>query len=61
MKWEAEDGSDVKEFDVFDFPGGGVSMAMYNLDDSIRDFARACMLYALTAAGRFICRPKTPL
>jgi len=47
MKWEAEDGSDVKEFEVFDFPSGGVSMAMYNLDDSIRDFARACMLYAL--------------
>ena len=47
LKWEAEDGSDVKEFDVFDFPGGGVSMAMYNLDDSIRDFARACMLYAV--------------
>jgi isocitrate dehydrogenase len=50
MKWEAEDGSDVKEFEVFDFPGGGVSMAMYNLDDSIRDFARACMLYALDRA-----------
>jgi len=47
MKWEAEDGSDVKEFEVFDFPGGGVSMDMYNLDDSIRDFARACMLFAL--------------
>ncbi|CAI8213075.1 MAG: Isocitrate dehydrogenase [NADP] [Alphaproteobacteria bacterium] len=47
LKWEAEDGSEVKEFDVFDFPGGGVSMAMYNLDDSIRDFARACMLYAV--------------
>ena len=47
LKWEAEDGSDVKEFDVFDFPGGGVSMAMYNLDNSIRDFARACMLYAV--------------
>ena len=47
MKWEAADGSDVKEFNVFDFPGGGVSMAMYNLDDSIRDFARACMLYAV--------------
>ncbi|MGB0342517.1 MAG: NADP-dependent isocitrate dehydrogenase [Parvibaculales bacterium] len=47
MKWEAEDGSEVKEFEVFDFPGGGISMAMYNLDDSIRDFARACMMYAL--------------
>ena len=47
MKWESADGSDVKEFDVYDFPGGGVSMAMYNLDDSIRDFARACMLYSV--------------
>jgi isocitrate dehydrogenase len=47
MKWEAEDGSEIKEFEVFDFPGGGVSMAMYNLDSSIRDFARACMLYAV--------------
>ena len=47
MKWEAEDGSETKEFDVFDFPGGGVAMSMYNLDESIRDFARACMLYAI--------------
>ena len=47
MKWEAEDGSDEKEFTVFDFPGGGVALSMYNLDDSIRDFARACMNYAL--------------
>ena len=47
MKWEAEDGSDTKEFEVFDFPGGGVAMSMYNLDESIRDFARACMLYAI--------------
>ena len=47
MKWEAEDGSDVKEFEVFNFPSGGVAMSMYNLDDSIRDFARACMLYAI--------------
>jgi isocitrate dehydrogenase len=47
MKWEAEDGSDEKEFTVFDFPGGGVAMSMYNLDESIRDFARACMNYAL--------------
>ena len=29
------------EHEVFDFPGGGVALAMYNLDDSIRDFARA--------------------
>ena len=36
------------EFDVYDFPGGGVAMGMYNLDDSIRDFARASMRYGLT-------------
>ncbi len=47
LRWEAEDGSDVKEFDIYDFPGGGVAMGMFNLDDSIRDFARACMLYAI--------------
>ena len=47
MKWEAEDGSDTKEFEVFNFQSGGVAMSMYNLDDSIRDFARACMLYAI--------------
>jgi isocitrate dehydrogenase len=35
------------ELDVYDFPGGGVAMAMYNLDDSIRDFARASMRYGL--------------
>jgi len=47
LKWEAEDGSEVKEEEVFDFPSSGVAMAMYNLDDSIRDFARACMKYGL--------------
>ncbi len=47
IKWEAEDGSDTKEFDVYDFPGGGVAMGMYNLDASIIDFARACMNYGL--------------
>ncbi|HEX3430060.1 MAG TPA: NADP-dependent isocitrate dehydrogenase [Rhizomicrobium sp.] len=35
------------EHEVFDFPGSGVALAMYNLDDSIRDFARASMNYAL--------------
>ena len=47
MKWEAEDGSDTIEHEVFDFPGGGIALSMYNLDDSIRDFARACFAYAL--------------
>ena len=47
VKWEAEDGSDSIEHDVFDFPGGGIALSRYNLDDSIRDFARACFAYAL--------------
>ncbi|MFO1067690.1 MAG: NADP-dependent isocitrate dehydrogenase [Reyranellaceae bacterium] len=41
------DGSAPIEHEVYDFPGGGVAMAMYNLDDSIREFARASMNYAL--------------
>ena len=49
IKWTPEDSSmDSIEHDVFDFPSSGIAMAMYNLDDSIRDFARACMNYALT-------------
>ncbi|MEM1049816.1 MAG: NADP-dependent isocitrate dehydrogenase [Pseudomonadota bacterium] len=47
LTWEAEDGSDKKEFEVYDFPGGGVAMGMYNIDESIRDFARACLNYGL--------------
>ena len=43
-----EDGSMPMEFNVFDFPSSGVAMAMYNLDDSIRDFARASFNYGLT-------------
>ncbi len=41
------DGSEPMEFNVFDFPGAGVAMGMYNLDESIRDFARASMRYGL--------------
>ena len=48
IKWTPEDASaDPIEYDVFDFPSSGIAMAMYNLDESIRDFARACMNYAL--------------
>ncbi len=47
IKFEPEDDSDVIEREVFEFPGGGVAMSMYNLDDSIRDFARACMAYGI--------------
>lgn len=42
------DGSAPMEFNVFDFPSSGVAMTMYNLDQSIRDFARASFNYGLT-------------
>ena len=47
MTFTPKDGSEPVEMNVYDFPGGGVAMAMYNLDDSIRDFARASMRYGL--------------
>jgi len=47
IKWTSEDGKEKKEFEVFNFPGPGVAMSMYNLDDSIRNFARSCMNYGL--------------
>ena len=47
MKWTSADGKQKKEFEVFDFPSSGVALSMYNLDDSIRDFAKACMNYGL--------------
>lgn len=46
MVWEGENGERIEE-EVFDFPSSGVAMGMYNLDDSIRDFARASMNYGL--------------
>ncbi len=46
LVWEGEDGQ-VIDREVYDFKASGVAMAMYNLDDSIRDFARASMNYAL--------------
>jgi isocitrate dehydrogenase len=46
ISFAGDDGTKI-EHDVFDFPGGGVAMAMYNLDDSIRDFARASFNYGL--------------
>jgi isocitrate dehydrogenase len=47
MKWTSEDGTEKKEFEIFNFPGPGVALSMYNLDQSIKDFARACMNYGL--------------
>jgi len=46
MRFEGDDGQ-VIEREVFKFPGAGVAMAMYNLDDSIRDFARASLNYGM--------------
>src|SRR5467141_4801856 len=46
VAWTGKDGKKI-EREVFDFPGGGIAMTMYNLDQSIIDFARASMNYAL--------------
>jgi isocitrate dehydrogenase len=48
LTFTPKDGSQPTELEVYTFPGGGVAMAMYNLDDSIRDFARASMRYGLS-------------
>src|SRR3546814_538439 len=42
-----EDGGEAITHEVYDFPGSGVAMAMFNLDESIRGFARACLNYGL--------------
>jgi isocitrate dehydrogenase len=47
MKYEPADGGPAKEYEIFDFPSSGVAMGMYNLDDSIRGFARASLNYGL--------------
>lgn len=46
LVWEGDDGSKIDE-EVFHYPSPGVALAMYNLDDSIRDFARASLNYGL--------------
>ncbi|SFN77450.1 isocitrate dehydrogenase (NADP) [Actinomadura madurae] len=47
ITYTPQDGSEPMELEIADFPGGGVAMGMYNFDDSIRDFARTSMRYAL--------------
>ena len=47
VKWTSKDGNNKKEFEVFDFPSSGIALTMYNIDDSIKNFARACMNYGL--------------
>jgi isocitrate dehydrogenase len=46
LVWDGDNGEKI-DLDVFDFPSAGVAMAMYNLDDSIRDFARSSFNYGL--------------
>jgi isocitrate dehydrogenase len=47
LTFTPRDGGQPIELNVYDFPGSGIAVAMYNLDDSIRDFARASMRYGL--------------
>jgi isocitrate dehydrogenase len=47
IKFTPADGGTPIEHEVFDFPGAGIAMGMYNLDESIRDFARACLNFGL--------------
>jgi isocitrate dehydrogenase len=47
ISYAPADGSAPMEFEVANFPGGGIAMGMYNFDDSIRDFARASFRYGL--------------
>ena len=47
IKWTSENLKDEKKFEVFNFPGPGIALSMYNLDKSIKDFARSCLNYGL--------------
>ena len=47
IKWTSENSKDEKKYEVFNFPGPGVALSMYNLDRSIEDFARSCFNYGL--------------
>ncbi|WP_022889810.1 NADP-dependent isocitrate dehydrogenase [Agromyces italicus] len=48
MTFTPKDGSEPQQFEVFQSPGSGVAMGMYNLDESIKDFARASLNYGLS-------------
>ena len=47
IKWTSENGKEEKKYEVYNFPGPGVALSMYNLDKSIEDFARSCLNYGL--------------
>jgi isocitrate dehydrogenase len=59
MTFTPADGSEPMEFNVFDFPAGGVAMGMYNLDESIRDFARRRSAMDSLATTRCTCPRRT--
>jgi isocitrate dehydrogenase len=48
VRFEPADGGAAIEREIFEFPGAGVALGMYNLDESIRGFARACLNFGLT-------------
>ena len=47
IKWTSDNLKEEKKYKVFDFPGPGIALSMYNLDKSIEDFARSCFNYGL--------------
>ena len=47
IKWESEDGKEKIEEEIYNFDNSGIAMGMYNHDDSIKDFARACLNYGI--------------
>jgi len=47
IKWTSEDSSEEIKYEVFNFPGPGIALSMYNLDKSIEDFARSCFNYGI--------------
>ena len=47
IKWTSENSKEEKKFEVFNFPGPGIALSMYNLDKSIEDFARSCFNYGI--------------
>jgi len=60
MKWTGDDGQEI-EHEVFEFDGPGVAMGMYNVDESIRDFAHACLNYGLNRGWPFYLSTKNTI
>jgi isocitrate dehydrogenase len=56
LTYTPADGGEPVSYEIFDFPGSGVALGMYNLDDSIRGFARACLNYGLSVGWPAVSR-----